>query len=192
MAVIDDLTKWNAAKPVTTGLPIPTAPGTTQNMVVSGLAPGLTYFFAVRAVDDGGNLGPLGNSPSAVALAPPPVPAGTYENNNANWILSAGWASASTTGASGGTVHTSSTVNSSASLVFTGSGFTLRYYTKSGNGSLAVYVDGVLRTTISQKSLSLAIAWKTYVVSGLSAGTHVVQLVDSTGKVNFDNIVIAP
>lgn len=190
---IDTEAKWTAATVVTSGVPVPAASGSLQNMTVSGLGPSLNYYFSIRAVDDGGNLGPLSNSPFAVALAPIPVSPGTYENDSSTtWIYTGGWTKTTTAGASGGNVAACSTVGSSAALVFNGSGFTLRYYTKKGNGSMAVYVDGVLKTTLSQNSLSLATVWKTYAVTGLTPGTHVIQLVDSAGKVNFDNIIVAP
>ena len=191
-SIIDTEAKWSTATAVANGLPIPASVGSPQSMTVSGLAPGLPYYFSIRAVDDGGNLSPLSNSPSAIALAPASVPAGPYDNLNSNWIYTGTWTTATTTGSFGGNVAACSIVGGSAALVFNGSGFTLRYYTKKGNGSLAVYVDGVLKTTLNQNSLSLATVWKTYVVSGLTPGTHVIQLVDSVGKVNFDNIIIAP
>ncbi|MBV6395151.1 MAG: hypothetical protein HFACDABA_00722 [Anaerolineales bacterium] len=193
ISIIDTDAKWSTATAVTSGLPTPTSAGSPQTITVSGLAPSLTYYFSIRAVDDGGNLSPLSNSPFAVALAPVPVPPGTYENSEiTTWIYNGTWTMTPITGASGGNVAACSIAGNSAALVFNGSGFTLRYYTKKGNGSMAVYVDGVLKTTLSQKSLSLATVWKTYVVSNLTPGTHVVQLVDSAGKVNFDNIIIAP
>ncbi len=88
-------------------------------------------------------------------------------------------------------VHTSSIVGSSAALVFNGSALTLRYYIKSGLGTLTVYVDGVKVTTLNQTKSTTGTTWKTYVLT-LTPGVHVIQLVDSKGKVNFDNIVIAP
>jgi len=190
-APIKTETAWNSATPVTSGVPVPSAPGTVENMNVSGLTPSLVYYFAVRAVDDKGNLGPLSNDPSAVALAPSPVGAGTYDNLNSNWILSGSWVTANVAGATGGNVHTTSTVRSNAVLVFNGSGFTLRYFTLRGYGSLDVYVDGVKVATINQNRVSLTPIWRTYVRS-LTPGPHVIQIVNASGKVNFDSIVIAP
>ena len=48
---------WAAATPIA-GLPAPLAAGTLQSVTVApagGFASGLTYWFAIRAVDDAGN-----------------------------------------------------------------------------------------------------------------------------------------
>ncbi len=130
----------------------------------------------------------------AVQVIAPPVPVGpgTYENNNANWVFSGTWTNTTVTGATGGTVRTSSIISNSASLTVSGaSGFTLRYFTRNGYGSMDVYVDNVKVTTLIQSSGSLTVDWKTYTLA-LTPGTHTIKLVDASGKVNFDNIVIAP
>lgn len=44
--------------------PLPQTAGTMQNMTVSGLAAGQTYYFAIRAEDDAGQMSGLSNSPS--------------------------------------------------------------------------------------------------------------------------------
>jgi phosphodiesterase/alkaline phosphatase D-like protein len=48
-----------------TGEPTPTAPGSTQTFTVTGLTRQRTYYFAVRALDEGGNISALSNVPSA-------------------------------------------------------------------------------------------------------------------------------
>ena len=48
------------------GVPVPELPGAPMSMVVGGLLPARTTYLAVRAVDDFGNISPLGESPAAV------------------------------------------------------------------------------------------------------------------------------
>ncbi len=49
----DSVSWWNSSKTVTcTGLPAPAAPGATDSFVVSGLVPGRTYYFVMRAADE--------------------------------------------------------------------------------------------------------------------------------------------
>ncbi len=48
------------------GVPAPAAPGETMSMTIGGLLPARTTHVTVRAVDDFGNISPLGQSPSAV------------------------------------------------------------------------------------------------------------------------------
>jgi hypothetical protein len=51
---------WATATPVT-GEPTPSAAGTVESMTVTGLSPMTTYYFAIRATDDGGIAGALSN-----------------------------------------------------------------------------------------------------------------------------------
>ena len=55
---------WASATQVS-GEPTPTAPGTTQTFTVTGLTRQRTYYFAVRALDEAGNISALSNVPSA-------------------------------------------------------------------------------------------------------------------------------
>jgi hypothetical protein len=50
------ITDWTQGGPAPGTLPMPTAPGTTQTMIVSGLNPGTVYYFAIRAQDEQYNL----------------------------------------------------------------------------------------------------------------------------------------
>jgi chitodextrinase len=55
---------WSSATAVT-GEPAPTAPGSTQSFTVTGLTRQTTYYFAIKAVDDGGSPSALSNVASA-------------------------------------------------------------------------------------------------------------------------------
>jgi hypothetical protein len=61
------------------GLPVPMIAGTHQSLVVHGLTNGVTYYFAIRAEDDAGNLGPISNVVQwdwVLDTAPPAAPTG--------------------------------------------------------------------------------------------------------------------
>lgn len=55
---------WAAATKATNE-PAPAAPGTVQSFTVTGLSRQITYYFALRTVDDAGNVSALSNVPSA-------------------------------------------------------------------------------------------------------------------------------
>ncbi len=64
------LATWDAADPVSTGVPTSSASGVTESMTVtSGLTSGVTYFFAVKTLDEVSNFSLVSNSPSAAAAA---------------------------------------------------------------------------------------------------------------------------
>ncbi len=65
-SAITDETAWNSATDVT-GEPVPAVAGSAQNMTVSGLTPGQTYYFVIKTQDEVPNTSALSNSPSALA-----------------------------------------------------------------------------------------------------------------------------
>ena len=58
---------WSSAT-VATGEPAPTAAGTAQAFVLTGLSPSQTYYVAMRATDDRSNVSALSNVPSGTTL----------------------------------------------------------------------------------------------------------------------------
>jgi chitodextrinase len=71
---IDSEEHWASAVIVTAGLPEPPAAGGEVTWALTGLEPGHDYTVAVRAYDDAGLAGPLGNSLLATTLELPPPP----------------------------------------------------------------------------------------------------------------------
>lgn len=59
-------TNWSSSSDVT-GEPSPSAAGTVESMTVTGLAPGGTYYFAIKTEDEVPNVSAISNSPSAAA-----------------------------------------------------------------------------------------------------------------------------
>lgn len=86
---------WASATLVS-GAPNPRPAGTTQSMVVRGLTNGVTYYFAIKAVDEAGNTAPLSNVLRwdwILDTAPPAAPSGiaaAVENSGARVRLT--WA----------------------------------------------------------------------------------------------------
>lgn len=65
---------WDQATPITSGLPDPSAPGETDSLTITGLAPSSSYGLAVRIVDEVENVSALSNALLARTLDPPPPP----------------------------------------------------------------------------------------------------------------------
>lgn len=51
------------------GEPVPQPAGSLESMIISGLAPGRIYYFAIKTQDEAANLSPISNSPRAAATA---------------------------------------------------------------------------------------------------------------------------
>jgi hypothetical protein len=69
---IETEAQWSSAAPVTTGLPTPGPAGSDQELDLEGLEPETLYGFAVRAVDEAGNIGGLSNPLAVTMLSVPP------------------------------------------------------------------------------------------------------------------------
>ncbi len=71
-----DSGSWDVVE-VVTGLPAPAAAGTVQQFTLTGLEPATTYYLALRAQDESGNLGALPASVPVTTDSLPPPPADT-------------------------------------------------------------------------------------------------------------------
>ena len=71
--------EFNAASPVTSGVPAPAVAGTVQNCTVTGLAQGTTYWFAIKARDEVNNWGALSNTVSGATGVPKPAEGRTHK-----------------------------------------------------------------------------------------------------------------
>jgi len=159
-------TSWSQGTLVSTGLPAPAAPGTTQTMTVSGLTPGTPYYFAIRAQDEQYNL-----SQNYAVINPPG--AGIYDDMDPNWIWTGSWSQANTTGPYNGTDKYTNDATATASFTFEGYGFMLKYLKYTNRGNIEVWVDGVKVDTIYAYSGTLT--WQApYTKSGLTNAAHTV------------------
>ncbi|QJD81913.1 fibronectin type III domain-containing protein [Cohnella herbarum] len=79
---ITDETSWSGATRLAVR-PNPVVSGTGQTATVNGLSPNMTYYFAIRSIDDVGNVSALSNVPSLLTTA---APAGGYVVGGASSI----------------------------------------------------------------------------------------------------------
>jgi len=130
----------------------------------------------------------------AIQIYGAPVPAGTYDDNNSNWVYSGAWSVFTGGGPYNNTVHYTNTVGGYAEIRFTGTRFSLTYSKHPNRGSIAVFVDGTKITTINANASSLQ--WQqVYTSPTLSSGSHTVRFVHagSSGTyIDVDAITILP
>ena len=88
-----DETTWSAAT-VVAGTPVPQPAGTPQRMVVGGLTPGTTYYFAIKTVDESGNWSLLSNVvrwDGVYDSAPPSAPTGVTAVAQLDGMVRVSW-----------------------------------------------------------------------------------------------------
>lgn len=188
-AIVDE-TSWGAAFPVTSGIPAPLVAGSPQTMTINGLGPGVTYFFAVRALDEEPNLGGLSNSPSAAAQSSTLLPMGKYDDRNTSLVLNGGWVGQSAAYAYLKTLRYSAVIGNSVVFMFQGTDIELSYLASSQQGVMNVYLDGAFVDSINQYSPlnRWQRKWNSPV---LPYGLHSVQLIHASGKrVNLDAVQV--
>ena len=80
---------WTAATNVTSGVPVPAAPGTTQGCTATGLDRSVDLWFAVRVADEVNNWSQLSNViavPLLLDAAPPATPGGLVASREAGGV----------------------------------------------------------------------------------------------------------
>ncbi|MEZ0395394.1 MAG: CARDB domain-containing protein, partial [Anaerolineales bacterium] len=182
---------WNAATPVTTGIPAPLPASSAQNMTVGGLIPGNTYYFSIRAVDDVGNVGGLSVSPSAVAKPIGPLDPGAYNDTAPDIYYAGAWQTYTGSGPTNNTLHYSTAIGDEALFHINGNRFSLTYTAHTNRGQAEIYVDGALYATLNQYNSTLA--WQRTWTSGILPGAapHTIRIVHKTGTyIDLDAVTV--
>ena len=187
---------WYSAQIAPGSVPLPQAAWNFETMTVSGLVPGVDYWFAIRAFDDAYFYTDVSNTINATATYSGVYsPFGWYEDTDAAWSYYGFWSLASSPflPTSNNDQHSSTSKGSSSIFYFNGDGFTLYYQRGPVMAVLDVYVDGIKVGTINQR-FSSNIYQQAQTFSGFGAGPHVVQFQFNGGgsRVTIDAIDILP
>jgi hypothetical protein len=145
---------WDAATQVT-GEPSPQVAGSAETFTVTGLAPLTTYYFAIKARDEGGNIADLSNIAVGTTLAPDLTPPAWVTNLVAHRSTAAGG------------VDLTWTAPGDDGVVGTAASYDLRYSTApidAGNFAAATVVGGVPAPKAAGQAES-------FTVTGLAGGT---------------------
>ncbi|HSB01178.1 MAG TPA: fibronectin type III domain-containing protein, partial [Anaerolineales bacterium] len=168
--------------PVTSGLPVPVKPGTTQTMTVTGLTASSTYFFSVCAKDEENNLSDVATVSGMSASSG--LGAGIYDDTDGNWTYTGTWTASTQTGPYNNTLHYG-TSGSDARMTFDGVRFTLTYVKASNRGLIDVYVDGAKIGTINAYN-STTLWQQTWTSPTFALGVHTVRFAYGGGSTYID------
>jgi hypothetical protein len=103
---------------------------------------------------------------------------------------SSGWTSQSSSSFSGGSTKYSSKAGATATFKMSGRSFAWVSYRASNRGKAKVYVDGVLKGTITLKATVTAARYLPYAISFSTPGTHTIKIVVVSGRVDVDGFVV--
>ena len=187
---IVDETAWNAATQLSDE-PAPKPAGEPETLTLS-LVPGVTYHFAIRALDEPADTTPggLSNSPNATAPFLGPNGAGIYDDAHPGWMYLGTWTTVNAGFATSGHYRYSAVAGNSAAFVFNGTRFTFTYLMNSYGGIAEVRVDGVAVKQINMK-YTVALWKRAYTLTGLASGQHTVQIIHLSGaRIYVDDITI--
>jgi len=140
----------------------------TTTSIAQSLSTGSTYRYVVKAIDGAGNQGSWAYGPSFEPL---------LRESSSVVQFSGAWSTVSSANYSGGSTRYASASGASASYTFTGSG--IGWVTAVGptRGSARVYVDGVLKSTVSLYAPTAALRRIAYVLNWNTQGTHTIRIV---------------
>lgn len=146
---------------ITTGLTSPTA--------VYNLASGHTYRYEIRTHDRAGNVGGWAAGPTLHPLL--------LQQTSSSILYHGTWTTATYASFSGGSVRYATAAGASASYTFTGRGVAFVTTRAASRGSVKVYIDGVLVSTVSCYAASTTFRYVAYSRAWTSSGTHTIKLV---------------
>ena len=145
----------------------------------SGAAIG--YRYAVQGVDAYGN--------ASTQVAGSNLTATVYQSSS-GVTYTGTWSTQSSSAFSGGSTRYSTKAGSSASFKTTGRSFGIVSTRASTRGKVKVYVDGVLKATVTLTASSTANRRLVYVTSYATSASHTIKLVVASGRVDLDAFVV--
>jgi hypothetical protein len=145
------------------------ATGLTSPIVAVGLASGHSYRFEVRARDKAGNVGAW--------VAGPTLWPSVLQQTSSSLAWSGSWATTSSSLFSGGSARSSSSAGASVSYAFSGRAIAVDVARGPAQGSVAIYVDGVLSATLNTNAATDAYGWVGWSRTFSSYGSHTLKLV---------------
>ncbi len=141
----------------------------TTPSVTTSLRYGSSYLFRLRATDGAGNVGGPVDGPTVTPTL--------HGDSTTLATYGAGWTTVSSSGATGARLHTASKAGATMTFAFTGRAVALVAPKGTSRGSVKVYVDGVLDSTVSLYRASAQSQVVVFAKSWTTKAAHSVKLV---------------
>jgi len=145
------------------------AAGLASPLLNTGASSGHTYRYEVRATDSLGNVGSW--------LAGPTLKPTLYQQTYSGITYHGTWTSSSSTSFDGCSAKYATAAGAYASYTFTGRAVAFVTTRASTRGSVKVYLDGVLVTTVSCTASTTTYRWVGFARTWATSGTHTLKLV---------------
>ena len=158
-----------------------TLPTNTTTVINRFLSVGHTYQYKVRATDVHGNTGAYKFGPAFKVLR--------FQDTSASIVYGGTWGTVSSTSYSGGTMHFAGG-GRTATLTTSGRDFAIVGPRSSTRGSFQVYVDGVLKATVSETGTATVrrVLWSIHFPT---LATHTIRIVViGTARVDLDCFLV--
>jgi len=139
-----------------------------------------SYQYGVRAID---NASIIGAQATSATLTPT-----VYEQTKASYKGT--WSTQSSSAFSNHSTRYSSKVGASATFKTSGRSFAFVTTKASNRGKARIYVDGVLKTTLTLKSTAAKYGNLAYVINFAASGTHTIKVTVVSGRVDVDAFVV--
>jgi hypothetical protein len=178
----DGLTSYRLQRQVNGGswstVSLSTALTTSINQ---SLTKGKTYRYRVRATDRSGLVSTYSYGPTFKPIV---------SDQTSSLISYTGtWSTATSSSYFGGSARYSTSPGASATYRITASGAAWIAYKSSTRGTAQVFVDGVLKATITLKASTTTARAQVYAINWGANGTHTVKVVVVSGRVDIDAFV---
>jgi hypothetical protein len=141
----------------------------TTTSINQSLTNGTTYRFKVLVTDGTG-----ATSSYVYGAGFKPI---ITDSTSASITYTGGWSTSTSSAFYGGTDRYSTTTGASATFSFTGSSAAWVAYKSTSRGSAQVYVDGVLKATVSLYSTTSTVKAQVYAFNWATSGAHTIKVV---------------
>jgi hypothetical protein len=160
-----------------------TLPTATTTSSLRGLGVGHSYRFRMRATDKNGNVSAYRNGSLFTALR--------YQDNSTAVHYGGIWGTSSSTSYSGGTMHYAGTAGKTATLTTTGRDFAIVGPKSQTRGTFEVYVDGVLKATVSETRPTSGVRLVLWSIHFGTSASHQIQIkVVGPARIDLDCFLV--